>query len=256
MIMPGDYQHCIEITSYPTNEPLYFNCFDFSMVPLTQPILILPNNYDTVSSLNPNLTWLPVSPSNKRDILYTIKVVEILMNQSPIDAIQRNYGILQIDNIINTTLLYPTTALKLEYFKQYAWQVTAYNKSGQYIGASEVWSFYTKKESSPTNVKYDLPVSYHKPKEIKDASVVSVINVLHLEYGTKTDSLDHAEIMIYDLNDRLITAIDKKDIKRVYDNKYDIDLIKQGLNKNSTYTVQITYQKAKSFITFKYQELQ
>ena len=85
-------------------------------------------------------TWMLTSLKPNTPIIYKIKVVEILGNQSTSEAIQLNPVWFERADITTMTLIYPIAARKLVNGKKYAWQITPYMKNAG-IGKSEIWSF-------------------------------------------------------------------------------------------------------------------
>jgi hypothetical protein len=115
--------------------------YEQEITPLSPPFLISPPNNAELDILYPLLIWSPALPvSSKYKMEYDLKVVEVLMNQTPGDAIQKNFAVYEQKGIKSTTLQYPANAVKLEYNKQYAWQVAA-KTSDYFIGETEVFAF-------------------------------------------------------------------------------------------------------------------
>jgi hypothetical protein len=121
------------------------SCLDIELMPLSPPLLLSPDNESTITEDHPLLVWLPPMPVGKEKVLYDLKLVEILPNQTPYDAIQRNFAILEKQDISGTSLQYPANAMKIESGKRYAWKVNARTADRKPVGETEVW-WFTKGE--------------------------------------------------------------------------------------------------------------
>ena len=144
----GNYEICITVISINNNEVIGEGCIAVEVTPMSPPLLINPENESEINEQYPLLTWLAPTPLKALgSVLYDIKIVEIFPNQTPYDAIQRNYGVLELRGIKNTFLQYPVTAMKLDSSKKYAWRVIAKTNDGNILGETEVWVFRLSNEN-------------------------------------------------------------------------------------------------------------
>jgi len=101
------------------------------------PQLITPADGTTLNSNQPVLfTWMAPSLKPDKSIRYKLKVVEILGNQSPSEAVKRNPIWYESNELRRPMLQYPLSAKRLEPGKKYAWTVQIINKEAQGVDAS------------------------------------------------------------------------------------------------------------------------
>jgi len=138
----GEYTICIYVKTEAGDE-LGRDCIQQSIEITSPPMLVSPADGETIpEGQTPIFTWLPPTPA-PRDVKYSLKIVEVLGNQSPNEAMQRNRAWFEKKDIRTTTLTYPLSARKLEAGKRYAWSVES---NGIW---SEVFSFTIGKEIKP-----------------------------------------------------------------------------------------------------------
>ncbi|HFE63375.1 MAG TPA: hypothetical protein ENK14_03030 [Caldithrix sp.] len=144
----GDYEACIYVLHAQSGAELGKDCIQQQVSHPTPPQLISPADGAQITEKFPVFTWLPPIPIPPgQQASYKLKIVEILTNQSPIDAMQSNPAYFEQEDITSTSFQYPISARALyvpkppePYDGFYAWQVTAL-VGGTEIGKSEVWSF-------------------------------------------------------------------------------------------------------------------
>ena len=94
------------------------------------PSLISPANGDTIpAGQQPTFTWLPPMPIPPGQITYKIKIVEIIDEQSPADAIKNNKPFFEKEGI-RTSSLPPGTAPSFIAGKKYGWNVSIFDRWG------------------------------------------------------------------------------------------------------------------------------
>ena len=99
------------------------------------PQLISPVDGSVLDVSQPVLfTWTAKSNNPAARNTYSLKVVEIIGNQSPDDAVKRNPTWYQSNELRTMLLQYPLSAKKLEPGKKYAWTVQIINKEAQAAG--------------------------------------------------------------------------------------------------------------------------
>lgn len=127
---------------------LFFNIKIYGQTDIP-PTLIYPSNGQLIQEAFPSLSWTKAYPANL-PVVYEIKIVEILPNQSPESAILSNPEWYFNDNLSRNLLMYPSTAPLLQTGRKYAWQVVAKHtnktESGNEVRVlpSEVFWFETK----------------------------------------------------------------------------------------------------------------
>jgi hypothetical protein len=87
--------------------------------------LISPNDGEKIQDPNPMFIWSPPMPTPQGKLIYELRLVEIIGNQSPEDAIKDNPIYYSINNILSNQLQYPMSAPNLRSDKKYAWIVAA-----------------------------------------------------------------------------------------------------------------------------------
>lgn len=154
----GSYEVCIKVVQVSgSQEELASACQSLELSPMSPPILVNPEHESTVYEKRPLLVWLPPMPVNKNKVLYDLKLVEILQNQTAYDAVQRNFSIIEKQGIKGTTLQYPANAIALEPLKRYAWQVSAKTEDRKPIGETEIWWFTVADDKDKDTTKKEIP---------------------------------------------------------------------------------------------------
>lgn len=139
----GSYEFCLYVRKIDGIEEITSSCVSSDIQPLSPPILLTPENESNIDNRYPLLSWLPVMPVRK-GVLYDLVLTEVLTNQTPYDAIQRNQPLLNLNNVARTSVAYPATAVPIEESKKYAWKVIAKTDQNFLLGESEIWWFTYK----------------------------------------------------------------------------------------------------------------
>lgn len=159
----GDYTICIQAKAEDGRE-LGSSCIDQNIIiENAENIslqLISPANGSKLNSNQPILfTWMLPSVKPGDDFNYKIKVVEIINNQSPSEAVKQNPAWFEKNDIKTKMLQYPVSAKKIEKNKKYAWAVQLVNKAGEGVGEnggmSESFMFDVEGE---TGITKSLPI--------------------------------------------------------------------------------------------------
>ncbi|MES2765424.1 MAG: hypothetical protein V4642_06135 [Bacteroidota bacterium] len=94
-------------------------------------------------------SWLPPTPAPRRgNVTYSLAIKEILLNQSPYDAIISNPAFYKVKNLSSPSYLYTIAARGFNSGKRYAWQVEAF-LNGVKITESEINEFLFFDASKP-----------------------------------------------------------------------------------------------------------
>ncbi len=148
---PGYEQIVVQTGTLPEGDYTFTICLmpmiicdtdTFDIIHPGPPQLLSPRDGDSIITQQPTFTWDPPAPTPP-GVTYEIKIVEIYLGQTAMQAIQANPPWFQQRDIRVPNLPYPMSARDLDKGKAYAWQVTAYS-GGAKVGVSEEWSFETK----------------------------------------------------------------------------------------------------------------
>lgn len=105
------------------------------------PILIYPEDMDTIDTPYPLLTWLPAyQASAGQTILYNLRLVEMFSGQTSATAILSNPAYFEQYDLPITAIPYPPNANPIELNHTYAWQVAA-TIGGIPVAYSQIWQF-------------------------------------------------------------------------------------------------------------------
>lgn len=158
----GDYEVCITAYSALDSSELGTNCINFSADYFTPPVLVAPDNNDTVCELYPFFSWLPPVPNNGQNFTYTLTLYELQNLQSVLSSVQTNPAFYERKGIATTIAQYGINARNLRPGYRYAWKVSA-EVNNQTVATSEVWSFvYCNSKNVTTND------TVTKKKEVKN----------------------------------------------------------------------------------------
>ncbi|MEN8209349.1 MAG: PQQ-binding-like beta-propeller repeat protein, partial [Candidatus Fermentibacteria bacterium] len=111
----------------------------------TTPELQYPIDNSDITEPLPLFSWFPSLPQGSID--YEIRIVEVLTGQSPESAISANPAWFTAEGLLTEEIIYPVYADGFEDGHRYAWQVEGFY-SGNSVGCSETWSFYSTGISS------------------------------------------------------------------------------------------------------------
>jgi len=130
----GNYTICIHVKDI-SGEEIGSDCIDQRVEIISSPALLAPADGDSLpEGQSLFFTWLPPMPAPSGQIKYKLMIVEILGNQSPEFALQRNTAWFEKTDIRATMFQYPVSARKLDTDKKYAWNVQCLDNTGQGIG--------------------------------------------------------------------------------------------------------------------------
>ena len=160
----GNYTICVKVKN-EKGEEVASDCIDHSIENIipdnVSPQLISPADGLKINSNQPILfTWMLPSIKHGDDYNYRIKVVEILGNQSPSEAVKQNPVWFEKNDIGTTMLQYPVSAKKIEKNKKYAWTVQLVNRKGPRVeenrSSAEAFMFEVEGE---TGITKSLPIA-------------------------------------------------------------------------------------------------
>jgi hypothetical protein len=123
------------------------------------PVLIYPPDGDSLKTKFPLFTWTPIYPMPlTAKVMYRIRMVEMLEEQTPEAAIQANPDWYAQENLLNTALAYPIAAPRLQADKKYAWQVEATYQETKSLAIAPN-NKPTAKRASPTSPQNNLTIN-------------------------------------------------------------------------------------------------
>lgn len=140
----GDYTACAAAAD-PAGFVLAESCADFSIVYPDPPLLLTPENAAGVVEDAPLFQWTPVQVPLEYQVSYVVRIVEVLPDQVPGDALLVNVPVHEERDAIGTSYRYPIGARPLEAGRTYAWAVRALDQNGYPAsgneGSSEIRTF-------------------------------------------------------------------------------------------------------------------
>ena len=121
------------------------------------PVLFTPTELATVNQQFPVFSWTPVTVANPATIVYDFLLVELLENQTPLEAIEGNRPHLELSLDGQTVVQYGPRFLPLEDGRTYAWQVrsrdpindTPFNEDGY----TEIRTFTFNPSAAPESLR-------------------------------------------------------------------------------------------------------
>lgn len=130
----GKYEICVKVISAATNEELGSDCINQEVLETGLLTLINPADGEEIDTKVP-ITFSWSSGGNIPEGGYTLRIVEVLKNQTPETAMKGNKAWFEKKGIKTTSFSYPKSAKGFEEGKTYAWKVSSSSNE------SEVRSF-------------------------------------------------------------------------------------------------------------------
>ncbi|MCH7964309.1 MAG: hypothetical protein IH852_10285 [Bacteroidetes bacterium] len=144
----GYYTYCVYVRLVTNNEEIASDCKEQSIELVSALELISPLEGATSVNKTTVFTWM-LAGTPGTGVNYKIEIVQINDREDPYIAMRNNLIVFEQGNINTTVFQIPVSAIEFSKGK-YAWQVIAYNPSGDQIGESEVWLFSVGVEYTPT----------------------------------------------------------------------------------------------------------
>ncbi|HYQ88991.1 MAG TPA: hypothetical protein VEU09_05120 [Candidatus Binatia bacterium] len=119
------YQDVLGIMRFPVSVP-------------QPPSLLYPSNQSEVAVPYPVFQWTPTFRASGSQPIYRFRLVELLPMQTPLQAIEANYPLLETYVQNRTALVYPVAALALQQSRTYAWQVQAIAPPAAGVPATQI----------------------------------------------------------------------------------------------------------------------
>jgi len=147
----GEYEVCVYAKLASTDEEIGHDCYTQRIEQVTPSIPVSPASDAYVNETWPTFVWTPPVPlPDGIRPEYTVRIVEVLGEQTPYDAMTSNPAWFTRDGILTSIFVYPTSARSFLAGHRYAWQISA--RAGSLpLGESEIWSFsYGPSPEDPT----------------------------------------------------------------------------------------------------------
>jgi len=196
--------------SYTVTYTLYGKAADGEFTPLAEesieavidlmwpPILLWPEDNDTIADPYPPLSWTPAfSSSYTGQITYTLNMVELLTGQSAKQAIVSNPSFFTTANLVNTFYPYGASAPALVNGKTYVWQVMA--TLGSASAMSQVWQF----TYATTQLAFVFPGNLYTPvtKTLDGGYHLAKNKMLKIKYVEEYE-LPNNSYLLYNIYDK------------------------------------------------------
>lgn len=164
----GNYKVCIwSVCSLPDCAGLgsgagsteQAECIQIQVENPTPLLLSYPENNSEIEEIRPVYNWIPPAPiASSSELNYLMRLVEVNEGQTPSDALMLNRPLIEIEGLVQNTMMHPNDINPLEPGKTYAWQVQAFIGK-TYFAKSEQWKFKVKKDTLdlkkvPRNISY------------------------------------------------------------------------------------------------------
>lgn len=210
------------------------------------PLLVYPEDFDTIDIPNPTLTWLPAFQSNSTSsILYDLKLVEMYSGQTSAQAITANPIHLSQTGLSMTALPYPLGANALELNHTYSWQVVA-TVGGNPIGYSQIWQFTYAIDSIPEDTTIYHKQFYTLFHDVYAASALVNANTIPMKVEESYFNTDeYLRFNIYDMNNVIVGASNNLNIQLLNGVHYvEISLCNTfSFQENQEYIIEIINSK-------------
>ena len=134
----GKYEICVKVISAGTNEELGSDCINQEVLETGLLTLISPADGESLAYGNdvvviwPVFTWS--SGGKIPEDGYTLKIVEVMKNQTPKIAMNGNKSWFEQKGIKSTTFTYPNSAKGFEKGKEYAWKIISGKVESDIVG--------------------------------------------------------------------------------------------------------------------------
>lgn len=232
---------------------------------LTAPVLVQPEAEAQITMMLPYFQWTSANPSN--GVIYGLKIVEIVGNQSPYQAIMANPSYFEAEGIEVTYYQYPLSARAISPGR-YAWQVTAKQGAqnfGDYvnpgglataIATSEVSTFIVTSEQELMQEENQQIAAKEEEVLRKSGPYFALHPKLDAQYYTVTDGYLRFKIedaylpgtISYIITGAGIKRPKSQDLESLYgDNRYEIAVEGLGLKPDKIYILEVTERKGKTY---------
>jgi len=162
---PGSYRICVQVVRANNEQIIAEDCYEKTIQEFLPPSLISPGDGALVSETQPFFTWSPVPGTNGGNISYTLSIVEMMGNQTPVSAFESNPLWFKESGISTPLFQYPVSAREFSKKKGYAWKVSA-SKGSNDIGESEVWSFTYQTDTISADEEEEEEEKEEKDEEV------------------------------------------------------------------------------------------
>lgn len=155
----GDYELCITAFSASDSSELGNVCYNFTVDSYTPPILLSPENQDTVCDAYPYFAWLPPPVFKGQNFTYTLRIYEAQNLQTTVSAAQTNPLFYERKGIATPLVQYGINARNFRPNHRYTWLISA-EINNKTVATSEPGSFiYCEPNQSNNATQSNKPVS-------------------------------------------------------------------------------------------------
>ena len=251
------------ITVYDLNSVALSNpdvCGNAYSFPINGPQLLLPNDGETIETLNPLFSWTHATPFNE-NVRYYVQVVEIFEGQSSYESFEVNpiyhSSIEQMANIYQ----YPVSGMEFKPCHTYAWRVT-----GEYFenNPSEIHEFIylceedeVTEEDEDNNVESDVYYTLSREITYKTISVNSNFKIL-IENSYSDIQLDYSildnEQVDLAASSSITNLLTHDEMLSTGTNVFIVNIDLLGLIPGNIYVLRINNLKRLQYLKFKYEE--
>jgi len=246
----GTYNVVLSLLGRPTDgefSELSDASYSVTIQMFMPPLLIHPEDEDTIDTPFPVLTWLPAyQASSGQQIRYHLYLTEVFDGQTAQQSITANPVYFEQYEIPVTALVYPPGAGSIQLDHTYAWQVAA-TINGVPVGYSQIWKF-TYAIPEPVYIEVPDHRQYYTFFEKLDGAVVPVnensirIRIEEAYYNPG----EQLSFGIYDKENKRVAGSDQLSIQLANGIRFaEIPLCGEGadLKRNETYLVEISNVK-------------
>jgi hypothetical protein len=247
----GNFNVCFEVLKSAGEifETMSEECAAVEIEPITPPFLNFPADQAEIDERRPLFIWLPPTPvSLFSNLSYTLQLVEVLPNQSGVDAIEQNAPVISQQSISTLTFQYPASNAMLDTGKTYAWQISA-NNNGLFVAKSEVWTFKVTVFGTDNGV-YVRNALYFKLLKSPSLAYYVCDGVLKFEYDNELND-NMAIVKVYDITSQTRTQVDlSSPTINLKTGQNLIDIYLRGLNNvisEHIYSIELINSKKESW---------
>lgn len=245
MLPPYDYVLCVTGRLIGDIGSETEECIDFFASDFIALIPAYPPDEETISQSQPVFSWLNNAVGYK--YTYNFKLVHKEESQNSNAAIRRNQPIIQLNDISENTLFFPSDAAGLINGEEYVWQLGVV-LNGEEVTKSDAFSFSYKEGNEYIDIPRDL--SYVNIREIPSGAELYAVGVFKFRFDSKSSG--KFTVKLFD--EKREKYIDLEESELIYEtgfNKYDYDLKEQVyLRHLKNYKLELTNASTKEVYQF------
>jgi hypothetical protein len=218
---PYDYLLCVNAGFVNDLSVRSEDCIEYLASDFISLIPVSPPNDEIIYHAQPTFSWINTVTGNNYS--YNFKLVKVNSSQNANVAVRRNQPIVEIVDLSQTNLEYPSDANPLKNGEKYAWQL-GIQVGGIEVAKSDAFSFVYKDEDVLIDIPRDL--SYVDIKEVPNGAELYAVGVFKFRYKSKFDG--KLEVYLYDIDKDKWISLEENTLEILKgDNKFDFDLKNQ-----------------------------